>query len=415
MAQGRRGRDPRRALRADRRRGDGDLAAPAAAEQRRARARSSSTGAGGQRRVDARRHRRRRRRRGARRDEPGRAARARAQPVPAARDAGREPVPLRRDRRSGAVDGPGPGRRPRRACSRRAAQTRQVVVFTHDDRLPEAVRRLGIDGRRSSRSTRREGSVVELRRALDSRRAPHRGRARARCRTDDLPDAAARRVVPGLLPPRARGGVHRGGAPAPARARRGARRRRADCSRGDASSTTSRRARALRRRGPGRRRARPGSTTSSARQVADAFQAARKGAHDGHDGNLPDLVRDSATARTRARGAAVTRAPRCSAWAAICSSATISRLGGARQRAAALLARQALEGAIAEVLERRAPGASRASARAQLLCLPTYAPTEPAHDARYLWWRSRARATTTPTSSRRRRRSSRAGSPRPSA
>ncbi len=28
-----------------------------------------------------------------------------------------------------------------------AAKTRQVVVFTHDDRLPEAVRRLGIDAR----------------------------------------------------------------------------------------------------------------------------------------------------------------------------------------------------------------------------------------------------------------------------
>jgi hypothetical protein len=61
-------------------------------------------------------------------------------------------------------------------------------------------------------------------------------------------------------------------------------------------------------------------------------------------------------------------------------------LGGARHRAAALLARQALEGAVAEALERRVPGASRTSARAQLLCLPTYAPTEPALAARYLWW-----------------------------
>lgn len=60
-------------------------------------------------------------------------------------------------------------------------------------------------------------------------------------------------------------------------------------------------------------------------------------------------------------------------------------LGGERHRAVALVARQALERAIAAALERRAPGTSRVSARAQLLCLPTYAPTEPALAARYLW------------------------------
>ena len=60
-------------------------------------------------------------------------------------------------------------------------------------------------------------------------------------------------------------------------------------------------------------------------------------------------------------------------------------LGGERYRAAALLARQAVERAVADALEKRAPGASQSSARAQLLCLPTYAPTEPALAARYLW------------------------------
>jgi cytochrome c5 len=60
-------------------------------------------------------------------------------------------------------------------------------------------------------------------------------------------------------------------------------------------------------------------------------------------------------------------------------------LGGERYRAAAILGRQALERAVAEALEHRAPGASRASARAQLLALPTYAPTEPSLAARYLW------------------------------
>jgi hypothetical protein len=60
-------------------------------------------------------------------------------------------------------------------------------------------------------------------------------------------------------------------------------------------------------------------------------------------------------------------------------------LAGARERAAALLARQALEAAVAGTLRARAPGAEGASAHAQLLCLPTYAPTEPALEARYLW------------------------------
>jgi hypothetical protein len=60
-------------------------------------------------------------------------------------------------------------------------------------------------------------------------------------------------------------------------------------------------------------------------------------------------------------------------------------LGSERQRAVALLTRQALEVAIDDALERRAPGTGRCSARAKLLCLPTYAPTEAALEARYLW------------------------------
>jgi cytochrome c5 len=60
-------------------------------------------------------------------------------------------------------------------------------------------------------------------------------------------------------------------------------------------------------------------------------------------------------------------------------------LAGVRERAAALLARQALEGSVRATLRRRAPGAERASASAQLLCLATYAPDAAAADARYLW------------------------------
>src|SRR5262249_39552838 len=60
-------------------------------------------------------------------------------------------------------------------------------------------------------------------------------------------------------------------------------------------------------------------------------------------------------------------------------------LVGLRERAAALLARQALEESVRETLRRRAPGTELVSARAQLLCLPTYAPDAAAADARYLW------------------------------
>jgi rRNA-processing protein FCF1 len=47
-----------------------------------------------------------------------------------------------------------------------ASNDRQVVVFTHDDRLPEAVRRLDIDAT-VIEVTRREGSLVDTRRSKD--------------------------------------------------------------------------------------------------------------------------------------------------------------------------------------------------------------------------------------------------------
>jgi ABC-type lipoprotein export system ATPase subunit len=77
-----------------------------------------------------------------------------------------------------------------------ASKDRQVVVFTHDDRLPEAVRRLGIPATQIE-VTRKEGSLVALRQASDpvSRYIED---ARALAKTEDLPTEVARRVVPGL-------------------------------------------------------------------------------------------------------------------------------------------------------------------------------------------------------------------------
>jgi DNA repair exonuclease SbcCD ATPase subunit len=76
------------------------------------------------------------------------------------------------------------------------AGKRQVVVFTHDDRLPEAVRRLGIPAT-VIEVTRREGSALDLRVAKDPV-ARSIEDAMALTYTDGLPPDAARRVIPGL-------------------------------------------------------------------------------------------------------------------------------------------------------------------------------------------------------------------------
>jgi len=77
-----------------------------------------------------------------------------------------------------------------------ASADRQVIVFTHDDRLPEAVRRLDIAAE-IVEVTRRDASVVELRRALDPV-GRYLEDALAVAGTADLPSPAAARVVPGL-------------------------------------------------------------------------------------------------------------------------------------------------------------------------------------------------------------------------
>ena len=77
-----------------------------------------------------------------------------------------------------------------------AASDRQVVVFTHDDRLPEAVRRLGLAAT-ILEVTRRPGSVVEVRTALEP---PARAIEDAKAVAADpaVPEGVVRRVVPGL-------------------------------------------------------------------------------------------------------------------------------------------------------------------------------------------------------------------------
>src|SRR5207247_9694313 len=73
---------------------------------------------------------------------------------------------------------------------------RQVIVFTHDERLPEAVRRLNIKSAILS-VTRRPKSVVEIRTALDPIRA-HIEDALALVHTTELPKDVLRSLVPGF-------------------------------------------------------------------------------------------------------------------------------------------------------------------------------------------------------------------------
>ena len=76
----------------------------------------------------------------------------------------------------------------------KAARTRQIVVFTHDDRLPEAIRRLRLDAtllhvdRRARSTVAVQTSRSPVQRYLDG--------ARGYARSDRLPPEVQARVVP---------------------------------------------------------------------------------------------------------------------------------------------------------------------------------------------------------------------------
>jgi ABC-type lipoprotein export system ATPase subunit len=77
-----------------------------------------------------------------------------------------------------------------------ASQHRQVLVFTHDDRLFEALRRLAIKAT-VIEVTRKEGSLVAPRPSKDPL-SRYIEDALSLAKTDDLPPEVAKRVVPGL-------------------------------------------------------------------------------------------------------------------------------------------------------------------------------------------------------------------------
>ena len=155
-----------------------------------------------------------------------------------------------------------------------ASADRQVLVFTHDDRLPEAVRRFDIAAE-IVEVTRRENSVVEVRRALDPV-GRYLEDALAVAGTAELPVVGGGARGAGPVPARPRGRVH-GGRPAAAAVPRGVVRRcRAAAGRGG-GALRPRRPRALRRREAreGRREA-PGE--GSGGRARRRLQALRGGA-----------------------------------------------------------------------------------------------------------------------------------------
>lgn len=76
------------------------------------------------------------------------------------------------------------------------AADRQLIVFTHDDRLPESLRRLHIE-HTCRQVTRRPGSIVEVRKKQDPI-IQYFTDARSVALDSDLPDQVARSVIPGL-------------------------------------------------------------------------------------------------------------------------------------------------------------------------------------------------------------------------
>ena len=177
-----------------------------------------------------------------------------------------------------------------------AARSRQVVVFTHDDRLRESVRRLGLDAR-VIEVTRHEGSVVEVRPGLDPV-ARNLDDADAIARTPELPPLVGQQVVPGFC----RAAIEAACIEVVRRRRIGAGQRHADVEQvlEENPSLNARMALAL-----WDDPARGGEVATRVRTwgdgVADAWGISTRGAHAGYRGDLVDVVRNTRALCRRVR------------------------------------------------------------------------------------------------------------------
>lgn len=173
------------------------------------------------------------------------------------------------------------------------AATRQVVVFTHDDRLPEAVRRLRVDAR-IIEVGRSEGSVVRLAPGLDPVEA-RLDDARAAARDEKLPPRIAARVVPGLC----RQAIEAACLQAVRRRRlaRGEAHTRVEALLTDVTGLYESVALALfddrGKQQQGKVLVRLNQDHAFGSRAANAFVACNRGAHEAYPGDLADLTRDA--------------------------------------------------------------------------------------------------------------------------
>jgi hypothetical protein len=169
-------------------------------------------------------------------------------------------------------------------------QDRQVVVFTHDDRLPEAIRRLQLPAV-IWEVTRREGSVVELTKN-DDPASRYLDDARALARTTELPEDARAVIVAGFCRSALEAACHEA-----VRARRiKAGVRHADVEKELVAAPKLRQLLALTLLDDVDR---GGDVTSALRQrfgqaAVKAFDAAREGTHERYQGDLRHFVEDTA-------------------------------------------------------------------------------------------------------------------------
>jgi hypothetical protein len=165
------------------------------------------------------------------------------------------------------------------------ARYRQVLVFTHDDRLPEAVRRLGIPAH-ILEVTRRPESVVRIRQALTPVERMLKD-ADDLCLDDSVPEDVAAQVVPGIC----RFAVEAAFTEAIRRTqlRAGKRHAQVETEIEAANTLTKRAAQAMFADASKGGDVLP-RLNAWHRSAADTYQALNKGTHQGHRGSLRSLV-----------------------------------------------------------------------------------------------------------------------------